>query len=359
MWNCAKILEHVKQQIPEYADAALVTSAVSRQYLLHFPSTAGILLLTRKHAVFLVDSRYVEKAEKTFTGCDIVLLTSLSKQLGDYVSEWDIKSVVFESSYTTLREYSRYQELFPELQVMHSDSFDDALLKMRSIKSPDEISKMKAAQAITDKAFEKICGFIEAGRSEKEIAARLEYEMKLLGADGLAFDTIVVSGQNSSMPHGTPSGKKVERGDLVTMDFGAALDGYMSDMTRTVAIGTTGEEEKKVYKTVLEAQERAFAVIRPGAACKEVDRTARDFIASAGYEGRFGHGLGHSLGVEVHESPSFNTSDATQLRPGMVLSVEPGIYLPGKFGVRIEDVVVITEDGFENLTHSPKELLTL
>ena len=359
MWNCHENLTRAAALIPECVDAALITSEVSRQYLLHFPSTAGYLLLTREHAVFLVDSRYTEKAQKTFTGCEIVLLTSFSKQLREYFTAWKIKTLAVESSYMTLREYNRLQKVFPEFEVLRSNHFDSGLLNMRRIKSADEICRMKEAQKITDEAFRKICEFISAGVSEKGISARLEYEMKLLGADGFAFDTIVVSGKNSSMPHGTPSSKKVEAGDFITMDFGAMLDGYMSDMTRTVAVGKAGEEERHVYKTVLEAQREAFKKIRPGAVCMDVDKAARTFIADAGYGGYFGHGLGHSLGVEIHESPAFNMSDLTDLEPGMVLSVEPGIYLPGKFGVRIEDVIVVTEDGFENLTKSPKELLEL
>ncbi len=359
MWDCREQLQKAAALIPEHVDAVLITSGVSRQYLLHFPSTAGLMLLTRENAVFLADSRYKEKADRTFSGCETVLLTSAARQLSAYFKQWNIKTLAVESSYMTLREHSRYQKLFPGITILGSDEFDSGMLKLRSVKTQDEIRRMKAAQEITDAVFEKICGVIAPGITEKEIAARMEYEMKLLGADGLAFDTIVVSGKNSSMPHGTPSEKKVASGDLITMDFGAALDGYMSDMTRTVAIGTVGEEERKVYETVLEAQKRAFEQIRPGAVCADVDRAARDYIAEAGYDGCFGHGLGHSLGIEIHETPSYSSSDRTVLEPGMVLSVEPGIYLPGKFGVRIEDVAAIEEGGFENLTKSPKELLIL
>lgn len=359
MWDCTDQLHRASKLIPDGIDAVLITSSVARQYLLHFSSTAGILLLTRKDAVFLVDSRYTEKAEKAFKGCKIVLLTSVAKQLEMYFTRWKVKTLAVETSFMTLREYSRYQKLFPEIEIIRSNRFDSGLSAMRSVKSLDEIEKMRQAQKITDAVFEKICSFIEPGMTEKEIAARMEYDMKLLGADGFAFDTIVVSGTNSSMPHGTPSDKKVERGDFITMDFGAMLDGYRSDMTRTVAVGKVVEEQRHVYETVLEAQRKALNVIRPGAVCMEVDRVAREYIAECGYEGLFGHGLGHSLGVEIHESPAFNMSDLTVLKPGMVLSVEPGIYLPEKFGVRIEDVVAITENGFENFTKSPKELLIL
>lgn len=353
------LLRRVSSLLPEGIDAALVTSECNRQYLLQFHSSAGILLVTRDDAVFWVDSRYIEKAQRNIKGCRVELLTSISQQLREYAEHCSVKTVAVESSYLTLREFDRYKHLFSNLTLVSSDEFDNVLLNMRSVKTMEELSRMKDAQAITDQAFARICEYIRPGMTEKQVAARLEYELKMLGADGLAFDTIVVSGANSSMPHGTPAEKPVEHGDFITMDFGAALGGYKSDMTRTIAVGAVNEEQRRVYETVLEAQRRAFEQIRPGAVCKDVDAAARSFIAEAGLEGCFGHGLGHSLGVEIHESPSFNRIDMTTLEPGMVLSVEPGIYLPGKFGVRIEDIIAVTGSGFENLTKSPKELICL
>ncbi len=352
-------LQNAAELLPDEADGALITSSYGRQYLLHFHSTAGVLLLTRRKAMFFVDSRYIERAQKEIENCEVHLLTSASKQLPEAAQQLGIKHLVVESSYMTMREFSYYQKLFSGVELLSSNVFDTALLKMRSVKAPDELVAMKNAQRITDLAFAEICNYIRVGVTEKQIAARLEYEMKYLGADGFAFDTIVVSGKNSSMPHGVPAEKPVETGDFITMDFGALKDGYCSDMTRTVAVGAVSEEQKRVYSTVLEAQKRALNAIAPGAVCNKIDAVARDYIDSAGYAGCFGHGLGHSLGIEIHESPAYNLSDQTKLLPGMVLSVEPGIYLPGKFGVRIEDVAVITDDGYENLTHSPKELIEL
>lgn len=195
--------------------------------------------------------------------------------------------------------------------------------------------------------------------TEREIAGELEYILRKFGGDGLAFDTIAVSGSNGSMPHGTPGERPLEVGDFLTLDFGAMKGGYCSDMTRSVAIGHVCDEQKEVYETVLKAQNRAFEVIKAGASCMMVDLAARSLIEDAGYKGCFGHSLGHSLGLEIHEEPRFSPLDEEQLAVGNVLSVEPGIYIESRFGVRIEDVVVITPEGFENLTHSPKQLIIL
>ena len=359
MWNCHDIIENVKTCIPSSADAALLTSAVSRKYLLRFPSTAGVLLVLKKgESSFFVDSRYTEKAEKSFCGIQIIKLESYS-QIVEYCELYGVGRIAVEGCEVTLREFSRLEGLFKGITLLASEEFDDSLKYLRAVKSADELEKIAAAQEVTDQAFERICGFIEPGLTERQIAAKLEYDMRLLGSDGPAFDTIVVSGENTSMPHGTPGDRKIQNGDFITMDFGAVFDGYCSDMTRTVAVGIISEEQKTIYHVVLEAQKRALSAICPGAICKEIDAVARDFIAKAGYEGFFGHGLGHSLGVEIHENPSFNTRDDTVLKPGMVLSVEPGIYLPGKFGVRIEDIVSITQNGFKDFTSSPKHLLVL
>ena len=183
--------------------------------------------------------------------------------------------------------------------------------------------------------------------------------MRERGSEGVAFDFIVVSGKNSSLPHGVPTDKKIEKGDFVTMDFGGVVNGYRSDMTRTVAVGNVTEKQRKIYETVMAAQQASLDMIKPGVACFQVDKAARDIISNAGYGDFFGHGLGHSVGLEIHESPACNTRDKTPLKKGMIMTVEPGIYLPGEFGVRIEDMVVVTDSGYENLTKSPKELVVL
>ncbi|MEE1161358.1 MAG: M24 family metallopeptidase, partial [Acutalibacteraceae bacterium] len=204
-----------------------------------------------------------------------------------------------------------------------------------------------------------ILGNIGVGRTEREIMLDMEFYMRRLGSEGVAFDFIVVSGKNSSMPHGVPTDKKIEKGDFITMDFGAVCGGYRSDMTRTVAVGEVGDKQKEVYEIVLKAQKETIDFIKSGVVCKEVDRVARDIIANAGYGDCFGHGLGHSVGIEIHENPACNTVCETVMEKGMIMTVEPGIYIENEFGVRIEDMVVVTENGCENLTASKKELIVL
>lgn len=218
---------------------------------------------------------------------------------------------------------------------------------------------MKEAQRLTDETFKYITARIEEGRTEREIMLDMEFYMRRLGSEGVSFDFIVVSGKNSSLPHGVPTDKKVERGDFITMDFGAVVGGYRSDMTRTVALGSIDDEQKKVYDTVLKAQLAGIKAVKAGVVCKDVDKISRDIIYSAGYEGCFGHGLGHSVGIEIHERPLFNTRCDTVLKAGMVMTVEPGIYIENKYGVRIEDMVYVTENGCIDLTNSPKELICL
>ena len=212
---------------------------------------------------------------------------------------------------------------------------------------------------MTDETFSYILPLIQPGKSERELMLEMEFYLRRLGSEGVSFDLIVVSGKNSSLPHGVPTDKKIEVGDFITMDFGAVYNGYRSDMTRTVAVGAVSEEQKHVYNTVLEAQRLALKAIRPGVPCNEIDRIAREHIYNAGFEGCFGHGLGHSVGIEIHEFPAFSPRCETILQPGMVITVEPGIYLEGKFGVRIEDMIYVTEDGCLNLTKSDKSLITL
>lgn len=352
-------LQRFMRDLPQGIDAGLILSDVNRQYFLDFHSSAGVLLVTRKKAYFIIDFRYYEIAKKTIQDCEVLLMDHFSRQFQKLLCEEGIHTMAVESEYITLGEFYQYQNAFPSVVFMHSLEYDQAIKTMRSIKTPEEIRRISEAQKITDAAFLDILGIIKAGMTEKQIAMELEYLMKRHGADGFAFDTIVVSGKNSSLPHGIPSEKPVEPGDFITMDFGARLNGYNSDMTRTISIGSVNEEQKRVYQTVLDAQLLALDRIKSGVACVEIDRSARDFIYQKGYEGCFGHGLGHSVGVEIHEAPAFNMRDNTMTQDGMVITVEPGIYLEGKFGVRIEDMVVIEGDSCVNLTASPKNLISL
>ncbi len=347
------------QNILQANEAFLIASAPNRLYFTGFNSSAGIVLITKNSADFLIDFRYFEKAQNTVSCCNVTLLTKLSEQLPEMIKKYNVDTLYVETGYATIEDLLLYRRLLPNCTVSDKNKIDEAVLKLRSIKTEEEIQNIKTAQRITDETFSYILNKIRPGMTEIELMLEMEFYLRRQGSEGVAFDFIVVSGENSSLPHGVPTDKPIQIGDFITMDFGAVVNGYRSDMTRTVAVGKISDRQRLVYNTVLEAQNRAFAAIKPGAVCKEIDRTAREYIDNSGFKGNFGHGLGHSVGIEIHESPSFNTIDTTILQPGMVITVEPGIYLPGQFGVRIEDMVLITENGFENLTASPKNLIQL
>ncbi len=340
-------------------EGVLIASGANRLYFTGFKSSAGVLFVTKSSADFLIDFRYFEKAKKTVQHCSVILATKIGEQLRELAKKTEVDSVYAETSYLSIDELKRYEEIFVDQTVSYDPRFDRLISGLRQIKDQEELKKIKLAQSITDDTFSYILNHIQVGKTEREIALEMEFYLRKQGSEGVSFDFIVVSGKNSSLPHGVPTNKQIEPGDFVTMDFGAVIDGYRSDMTRTVAVGNVSDHQKNVYNTVLEAQEKALAAIRPQMVCKDIDAIAREHIYSAGFEGRFGHGLGHSVGIEIHEPPCFNTIDETLLKPGMVITVEPGIYLPNEFGVRIEDMVYITENGYKNLTASTKELIIL
>ena len=339
-------------------EALLIKSDANRFYISGFHSSAGIVFITKKNAYFLIDFRYFEKAKAEVKHLDVIMLQKTFFQLNQICEKENVKTVYTECDKISLNDFFTYKKnLKSELSA--DNKFGKLLAELRSVKSKTEIEKIKSAQEITDKTFLYILDRISVGRTEKEIALDMEFYLRQLGSEGVSFDFIVVSGKNSSLPHGVPTDKKIENGDFVTMDFGAVYGGYRSDMTRTVAVGQATDEQRHIYETVIKAQEIAFKQIRPGAVCKDVDKAARDLIDGAGYKGCFGHGLGHSVGIEIHEDPAFNTRCETILESGMVITVEPGIYLENKFGVRIEDMIIVDGVSFENITKSPKELIIL
>lgn len=343
----------------ENIDSALIVSPENRRYFTEFPSSDGFLLVTRDDAVFITDSRYIEAAENKVTECKTALQKREISQVYDFFKSNGAEKVGIEASRMTVSELAKFENALKDISIDFSGELDNMIDALRMVKSESEIEKIKKAQKIAEGAFDDICGFIKPGVTEKEIALRLEYYMLTHGAEGLSFETIAVSGKNTSMPHGVPTDKKIEVGDFVTMDYGALYDGYHSDMTRTVAVGKVSDEQKKVYNTVLEAQKAGLDFIRPGVSGRDADRVSRDIIENAGYGEYFGHSLGHGVGVEIHEKPNLSPSSEFILKKGNVVTVEPGIYVPGKFGVRIEDFAVITENGAENMTHCPKELIIL
>ena len=339
-------------------DALLLTSVYNRLYAAQYRVAEGVAVVTREGAYYFTDSRYIEAAEKNLKGFTVRMThpgSSEIERINEVIGEHTIKKLGFEENDLTYGDYLRYNEALHAVLVPMQAKID----AFRATKEPWEIELMRKAQAITDQTFSELCKIIQAGMTEKELEAELLYRLYKHGAEGPSFDPIVVSGPNTSLPHGVPGERKLEFGDFITMDFGCIYGGYCSDMTRTVALGFVSEEMDKVYKTVLKAQLAGIAATKAGVAGRDIDGTARKVIADAGYGDYFGHGYGHSLGILIHEAPNANTRNDQPMPAGAVVSAEPGIYLPGKFGVRIEDVTVITETGCEVLTKSPKNLIIL
>ena len=352
-----KRIERIQKSL-EKSEAALITGGSNRFYLTGFNSSAGLVLVTPEKAVFLIDFRYYEKAKSVVKTAEVVLSVKAYVQVLEFLKNENVKQLYLDTSEVTIDTFKVLKTALEGIEILDSDKISNVIADCRAVKTQKEIECIKSAQAITDKAFNYILDRIKIGKTEKEIALELEFFARQNGSTGIAFDFIVVSGENSSLPHGVPTDKKLKAGDFITMDFGAKFGGYCSDMTRTVALSFVTDEQNMVYNTVLKAQELAFEKIKAGAVCKEIDAAARDFI-NKDFAGAFGHGLGHSLGIDIHESPAFNTRDNTVLKKNMVLTVEPGIYLENKFGVRIEDTVIVTDNGFENITKSDKELVVL
>ena len=344
--------------LPAQCDAAVVVTGTARRYLTGFASSDGILFLTRKTGVLLMDGRYEEAARASVRDVQVLGLTSQREQLPALCRQYGVRRVALETALTVRRAWE-LADLMPDVEVQPEAALDEALARLRMVKATEEIMLLRQAQQVTQAAFSHILGFIRTGVRERDIAAELEYAMRKNGAQAAAFETIAVSGPNSSLPHGVPGDRAVQLGDLVTMDFGAVVDGYHADMTRTVAVGFAGERQAKVYETVLTAQEAALAALGPGVACAAADAAARDVIARAGYGDCFVHSTGHGVGLEIHEGPNLSQRSEQTLAPGNVVTVEPGIYLPGAFGVRIEDMALITAHGYENLTSAPKNLIVL
>ena len=348
-----KIQETLQEQ-----QAALIISQPNRFYLTGFSTSDGFVFITKKSAVFLADSRYIEKAKSVVKSCKTMLLYNGIPQIAELCKEQNIDKIYLETDFVSIGAFEKYQKAFEDIEVSADAKISDLILELRSVKSEGELKSIREAQRLTDETFSYILERIEKGRTEKEIMLDMEFFIRKQGSCGVAFDFIVVSGKNSSLPHGVPTDKKIENGDFITMDFGAVVNDYRSDMTRTVAVGTVSDEQRKVYDTVLKAQTKALEAIKSGAVCRDIDKIARDIINKE-YNGCFGHGLGHSVGIEIHESPSFSPRCDTILKPNMVMTVEPGIYLENKFGVRIEDMVFVTEMGCENITKSDKNLIIL
>ena len=351
----------IAEALPEAGlDGVLLTGEHNRFYASGFASIGsdGVALVTTKGNFYFTDSRYIEAVERQVSDAAIGMTESgkgYIAWLNEALELSGAKRIGFEDETMTVADHERYRknlqaELVPASALLYG---------LRARKDPEELERMEQAQRIAEKALEQILTEIRPGVTEKEIAARLQYHMLCFGAEKMSFDPIVASGPNGSMPHAVPTDRPIQSGEFVTMDFGVLYQGYCSDMTRTVALGHATEEMRKVYDTVLRAQLAGIAASHAGASGKSVDGAARDIITEAGYGPYFGHSYGHSLGLEIHEAPNCTPRNENPIPAGAVCSAEPGIYIPGKFGVRIEDVVIFREGGCEVITHSPKELTIL
>ncbi|TGE34217.1 Xaa-Pro peptidase family protein [Desulfosporosinus sp. Sb-LF] len=347
-------LERMRQQmLEEEIDAYVVIRPENGRYLSGFSGGEATLYITAKEAFLLTDFRYIEQAKLQAPDFEIIKagqdhFTALA-ELGQQA-----RRVGFEGDYISYVDFGKLKNAFPQAELQ---SLPNLVSHLRSVKDKAEIKLIRQAVKIADDAFADVLTSVEIGQTEEEIALNLEFSMRHAGASGASFEFIVASGIRSAMPHGTASSKRVQLGEFLTMDFGAIYQGYCSDITRTVFLGEPEDKHREVYEIVLAAQRAGIEAIGSGRTGKEVDAVARKIIEEAGYGEYFGHGLGHSVGLAIHEGPNLNMREDRVLEPGMVITVEPGIYIPDWGGVRIEDIVLVTENGCEVLTQAPKEFI--
>ncbi|MFA5535562.1 MAG: aminopeptidase P family protein [Bacillota bacterium] len=335
----------------------LVTDEKNRYYLSGFTGSAGYLLITEGDAYLLTDFRYIKQAQKEATCCRVMQhANKWTTTLLELTKLHNIRVLGFEQDQLS---YTQFELLKKEMYGVELAGTKDVTESLRECKDEVEVKFIKKAATIADQAFQRILTFLKPGIREIELAAELEYQMRLLGGNGFAFETIIASGFRSALPHGVASEKKLEPGDLVVIDFGAIYQGYRSDMTRTIKLGKATAREKEIYQLVLEAQLASLEHIKAGETCDDIDKLARDIIRKKGYGEYFGHSLGHGVGLDIHENPRLAEGNPLPLKAGMVVTVEPGIYLEGWGGVRIEDMVLVTEKGYQNFTKTSKELLEI
>ncbi|MDO5448227.1 MAG: aminopeptidase P family protein [Clostridia bacterium] len=356
-------IKALQKALPNGA-VAFVMSEVNRLYFTEFAASDGFLIVGSTGAKFITDSRYIEAAQKEAVDCEVELSEvgdDLYTQLYETIDDFGGKRLLFEASRLTVSYEEKFKNHFKKYELDFSNCLDNLISELRMVKSEAEYEKLLGAQRIAEQALNETLPLIKPGVKERDIAAELDYRMRKLGASGVSFDTIAVAGENSSKPHGVPGDYAIKNGDFITIDYGAIFEGYHSDTTRTFAVGSVSEEQKKAYSTVLSAQLAGVEALHAGLTARDADAVCRDIIKAAGYGEFFGHSTGHGVGVEIHELPTLSSRapEDMVLKPGHVVTVEPGIYLPGKFGVRIEDMLMITEDGARNFCSLPKELIVL
>ena len=341
-------------------DAVIISDVYNMRYISGFSGGEGYVYVSRTKKIIITDSRYTEAATGEAKDGFEVIQSTFNKNAFDILKDLagadNAVRIGFEDLVLTCNLYGK---LVNQCGFSCMIPLGEKINDLRIIKTEDEIDRMRKAQSIADKAFTEILNYIRPGVRENMIAFELEYIMRKNGAQGLSFNTIVASGANSSLPHAVPTDKIITEGDFITMDFGCIYDGYCSDMTRTIVVGQANDRQIEIYNTVLNAQLEAMKFIKSGVVGCEIHKIAADVIENAGYGEYFGHGLGHSLGLYIHENPRFSPAEKRKIMSGTIETVEPGIYIPGFGGVRIEDMIVIRDEGFENLTHSDKNLIEI
>lgn len=337
-------------------DALLLAKAENRRYVTGFTGSAGLALVGARDALLAVDFRYYEQAAEQAPACEVLRGgADPAAALAGVVRERELRRIGFEAEFVPYAQVERLREKLAPAELVPLGDVD----RLRWVKDAAEIAALERAAQISDAAFVHVLDVLRPGVTERDAAVELEVFMRRAGAERLSFESVLASGPRSALPHGRATDRVMRAGDLVTLDFGAVCDGYGSDCTRTVVLGAPDDRQRQVYGVVLDAQRRALEAIRPGVSCRDVDAAGRAVIAAAGFGEAFGHALGHGIGLDVHEGPALSPRHEAPLEPGMVVTVEPGIYLPGWGGVRIEDDLVVTEDGCRTLTHARRDLIAL
>ena len=354
-------MTHIQQLmngLEEICDCGIINDTVNRRYFTGMKSSDGTLVVFKEKAYLIIDFRYIEKARKTAQGCEVILQDRLYHQINELIKKHGARKAAVNTEFCTVEQFAVMKSAL-NVQLSSDNAFTKLIRSIRMVKTQDEIEKMIKAQRIAEKGFEHMLDFVKAGKTERQVQLELDYYMLSNGADELSFDTIALSGKNTSLPHGVASDKPIETGDLVLLDFGAVVQGYHSDMTRTFSVGEPTDKIRKVYEIVLNAQLAALDAVKAGISGKELDAVARDIISSAGYGDNFGQSLGHGVGMEIHEMPYASPSKDNILPENSVVTVEPGIYIENEFGIRIEDFVVVKNDSCKNMTKADKQLIII
>jgi len=350
-------IEKVREILQELsADAFLVTHLPNIRYLSSFSGSAATVIVSKTRNFFFTDFRYKDQSAVQVKGFEIKVNYNVSDELKKVIDQEGYKKIAFEPGHMTVNQLGNLKKLFNDVEFI---PVFERLEKLTMPKTPDELAKIRIAVEITDKTFSSMLEFIKPGITELEVSAEITYTHKKLGASKDSFDPIVASGWRGALPHGIASEKVIKSGEMVTLDMGCVYDGFCSDLTRTIAVGNPSEELKKIYQIVLDAQLKAIDAVREGASSKAIDSIARDYISQNGFGDKFGHGLGHGVGIEVHEMPGLNQRQDIPLQANSIVTVEPGIYVEGLGGVRIEDDILVTATGKEVLNKSPKELIVI